>query len=381
MAEGTKIEWTHRPGTTPATMNALVGCQKVSQGCANCYAIEVANIRAGNPLPVMQQKFAGTTKVQGGKRVWTGKVTLSEKALLDPLRRKAPRTYFVNALSDLFYDGVPDKWIDSHFAVFALCPQHTFIILTKRPRRMLEYFNSAANSNVQLKAVGIVSEWLENTRNTKWFQQLERQPVIVSFTPEGTKVRTGFAWPLPNVWLGVSVEDQATADERIELLRKTPAAVRLISAEPMMGEINIESHLCTACSVCGAPMLVHKRRLVPGCHHGVEMAMRPLDWVICGGESGPKARAMDPKWARSLRDQCAAAGVPFFFKQWGEWRCGERKKDKLLIETLPGVRVPKYPDSHLFPDGTEALRIGKKAAGHLLDRKQWHQFPAMEASR
>lgn len=339
MSEGTSIEWTHRPGTRPATMNALVGCQKVSQGCRHCYAIEVAHIRAGNPLRVLQDKFAGTTRVEGDKRVWTGKVTLTHKALFDPLKRVKPRTYFVNSLSDLFYEEVPVDWVDQHFAIFALCPQHTFIILTKRPERMKAYLQNPDG----LRQV-----------NRKCTHILQAQYCGIPSN-----------WPLPNVWLGTSVEDQETADDRIPHLLETPAAIRFISAEPLIGPLDIWAFLRG--KIRDESLKALGSALLPG-----------LDWAICGGESGKGARPMHPDWPRYLKDQCATAGVPYFFKQWGEWLP--------LSDYDPfvhGMKADKYAHQFAWHAGVKndaelpisCYRVGKKAAGHLLDDVVYQNFP------
>lgn len=330
MSDNTRIEWTHRPGTIPATMNALVGCQKVSQGCAHCYAIEVAHIRASNPLPIIQEKFAGTTRVEGGKRVWTGKVTLTEKALLDPLRRKKPRTYFVNALSDLFYEGVPNEWVDKHWAVFNACPQHTFIVLTKRPERMKEYL-TVRNGN----------------------------------HPGGIKM------PLENVWLGCSVENQETANARIPELLQTPAAVRFISAEPLLGSIDL--------NLIPRPFEFHQSP-----YGWTTWLAQRLRWAIVGGESGHGARPMHPDWATTLRDQCVSSGIKYFFKQWGEWKDGSDFADDAMAVLNDGrmcdgtkESLEKLDrDSPVMPCRPTMMRkVGKKASGHLLDDVEWHQFP------
>lgn len=379
MADNTKIEWTQRPGTIGATMNALVGCQKVSEGCRNCYAISVAHVRAGNPLPVMQEKFGGTTKREGGKTLWTGKVTLSEEALLAPLKAKKPRTYFVNAMSDLFYEGVPDEWIDRHFAVFALCPEHTFIVLTKRPARMREYLDSVEPWN----RISCIASAMNTGRD-------------YTFVSAGNG-----ALFLANVWMGVSVEDQKTADERIPLLLQTPAAVRFISAEPLLGAVDLtalDAHAYSraaghqpsqdelledwrySCLATGDYYALHADGYKT-CGDG-NVRETKLDWVICGGESGPGARPMHPDWARSLRDQCVAAVVPFFFKQWGEWHPTTRDANGELA--MPHADWSQIPLAALRKPGCAfgrsdeeqlCLRIGKKAAGRLLDGVEWKQFP------
>jgi protein gp37 len=284
------IEW------TDATWNFILGCKAVSTGCAFCYAIRTCWRLAHNPNPKIAAAYAGLVRqLADGKLVWTGKINVIEERLTLPLRWKRPRKIFVNSQSDLFHEDVPFDVIDRAFAVMALCPQHTFQILTKRPERMREYFNWGAPN----RAI------------------------------------------LPNVWLGTSVENQKAADERIPDLLATPAAVRFLSCEPLLGPVDVAKWLVPDECGCG----------------GYDPAFKNcIDWVIAGGESGPKARPMHPDWARSLCDQCVAADVPFFFKQWGDIReigCG-----------LPG--------HELYDAG---LRVGKKKGGRELDGREWNEFP------
>ncbi|MCA1973640.1 MAG: phage Gp37/Gp68 family protein, partial [Caenispirillum sp.] len=283
MADRTKIEW------TDATWNPIVGCSVVSPGCTNCYAMRLAGTRLKH-----HPSRAGLTWNTKAGPVWTGDVRLVESAIAQPLRWRRPRHIFVCAHGDLFHPAVPDAWIDRVFAVMALCPQHTFQVLTKRPDRMRPY---------TFDNIGRVADAIMRLRSDK---------VPVGPLPH---LEPGARWwPLPNVWLGVSVEDQAWADERIPVLLDTPAAVRFISAEPLLGPLDLRNWL------------------IGREEHGIDWSRPvgqksgacigwtpPLDWVIVGGESGPGARPMHPDWARSLRDQCAAAGVPFLFKQWGAW--------------------------------------------------------------
>ena len=237
MAGRSRIEW------TDATWNPVTGCTKVSEGCRRCYAERMSS----------RLRAMGVRKYRRGFEVATHPETL-----IEPLRWRKPRLVFVNSMSDLFHEAVPDGFIASVFDVMGRTPRHVYQILTKRPARARDFLRSP---------------------------DLRRRP--------GGGVRL----PLPNVWLGTSVEDQQTLDRRVVPLLETPAAVRWISAEPLLEAI-------TVFSVDGP---------VDVCRGGKS----PLHWVVCGGESGPGARPMRPDWARSLRDQCAAAGVPFFFKQWG----------------------------------------------------------------
>ena len=262
----TKIEW------TDATWNPVTGCSKVSPGCAHCYAEAVT------------QRYAGRPGWPADFKPWTpdnaaANVVLHPERLDAPLHWRKPRRVFVNSMSDLFHEQVPDEFIDRVFAVMALCEQHTFQILTKRPERMLAFCSREAH-------------WWGNKA--------------------GIARRADYGKPLPNVHLGVSAENQHWADERIPLLLQTPAAVHFISAEPLLGDLNIEPWI---------PVNAHSTyRAARG---AVKYASLPsLDWVIVGGESGAGHRPMDLAWVRSLRDQCRAAGVAYFGKQAGGPRPG-----------------------------------------------------------
>lgn len=303
----TTIEWTDE------TWNPLVGCSKVSEGCRNCYAATFARRFSGEG-----QRYEGIAKHTKLGDQWTGVVRLNEKALDKPLRWKQPRKVFVNSMSDLFHESVPDAWIDRIFGIIARTPWHTYQILTKRPERMHRYMTDPDTPRRIMETTG---------------------------SPEdGYKVPMGsWVWPLRQVWLGTSVENQPTADERIPLLLKTPAAVRFLSCEPLLGELRLHKWLGAS-----GPRL--KEGYYYDCIH----------WVIAGGESGPKARPMHPDWVRSLRDQCIDGRVPFFFKQWGEW-C----RPDQLPEGAPG-----YDGECLDP-----VRVGKQRASALLDGREWREWP------
>ena len=297
MTDKTKIEW------TDATWNPVTGCTKVSEGCDHCYAETIA------------QRFAGTKAYPAGFDVtlWPGRLD-------QPLRWTRPRRIFVNSMSDLFHDDVPDDFIARVFAVMALAPQHTFQVLTKRPGRMRSLLASE-------KFRGLVHDGM--------------QGIVAAFRPK----RAWYdSWPLPNVWLGVSVESQKWADVRIPQLLGTPAAVRFLSCEPLLGPVDLRGALGWTMHDGGT---------------GNSVDIPPVDWVIVGGESGPHSRPMHPDWARSLRDQCVAVRVPFLFKQWGEWRNGFMTADR------PTLRL----------NGTHMVRVGKKAAGRELDGRTWDEYP------
>jgi protein gp37 len=272
----TKIQWTDQ------TWNPIVGCSVVSPGCTNCYAMRMAGTRLRHT-----PAYRGLT--QGARHqasVWNGKVRFLEERLTQPLKWRKPRRVFVNSMGDLFHENVADDDIDRVFAIMAMTPQHTYQVLTKRPERMRKYTSDPA-------VAGRI--WDAAVRLDCEFHLPESHP--------GYRVLldgAGFRLPLPNIWLGTSVEDQKRANERIPHLLNTPAAVRFLSMEPLLEEVDLYR---------GGFSFLHRIKSPTGKQH------ERLDWIICGGESGPSARDMDPAWARSLRDQCQAAGVPFFMKQ------------------------------------------------------------------
>lgn len=368
MAEKSTIEW------TDATWNPTVGCRIVSPGCTNCYAMrETARIeRMGGKAGA---KYAGLTTPSKAGPVWNGTIRLAEEALDQPLRWRKPRRIFVNSMSDLFAEELPDEAIDQVFAVMALCPQHTFQVLTKRAERMRDYL-SAAQGNIW-DAIRRVPGARSNR-----VVMCAGKPVI----------QTAPDWPLPNVWLGVSVEDQQRADERIPHLLQTPAAVRFISAEPLLEPVNLRRLIVGREGkwTFGYDALTGRRLkwwpdpFDPSNDEG-ELHIAPLkeagpriNWMIVGGESGPRARPMHPDWVRSLRDQCAAADVPFFFKQWGEWVPAELAPDAgdpCFAVTPDGRHIRQ---EHARGDEHLICRVGKKAAGALLDGREHSQFPRVD---
>ena len=281
----TTIEW------ATDVWNPTSGCTKVSEGCRNCYAERIA------------------------ERFWKDRkftdVRCHPERLDQPLHWRKPRRVFVDSMSDLFHEDVPFNFIDQVFMRMYMAEEHTFMILTKRSQRMFDYMTRCTNGGFHT-------------------HEIIRIESRMRFLMESKK----FVWPLPNVWLGVSVENQAAADERIPLLLKTPAAVRFVSCEPLLEEVDLTHDL-------------------DGYRGEEESIANTINWVICGGESGPDARPMHPDWVRSLRDQCQDAGVPLFFKQWGEWGLP-------IINKLGGGVM---------------MKMGKKAAGRLLDGQEWNEVP------
>ena len=341
MAETSSIEW------TDATWNPVTGCSVVSPGCTNCYAMKLAGTRLQH-----HASRAGLTRPTKAGPVWTGEVRLNEDWLTQPLKWRRPRRIFVCAHGDLFHESVPDELIDRVFAVMALAPQHSFQVLTKRADRMREYLTRpAVEVRAGLEALGLVMQSALGVGPKKLGDGVKIR---------GSDINPGalVAWPLPNVWLGVSVEDQARADERIPHLLATPAAVRFLSCEPLLGPVEIRQFMWPVCKSMPATFRTWAEAEAAGQLTYTRQALVAadstfLDWIIAGGESGPGARPMHPDWVRSLRDQGAAAGVPFFFKHWGGWFPSD--------EPVLGAKGWRIVGGQGFSN------VGKKAAGRRLD--------------
>jgi len=298
MSSKTKIQWTE------STWNPVSGCSKVSPGCKSCYAERLAK-----RLPASHA---------AGKPF--SEVVCHPDRLAIPLHWRKPRRIFVCSMGDLFHEQVPFAFISYVMDTIEHAPQHTFQVLTKRPERALAWCNHLRDIDDRFEAT---------------------------------------AFPR-NVWLGVTAEDQQRADERLPLLLQCPAAVRFVSVEPMIGPVNLRRFMWPTCftwpsqyrnpsdaRAAGAVVTEHRQALIL-------QGQTFLDWVICGGESGPGARPMYPDWARSLRDQCKAAGVPFMFKQWGEWA------------PTQGGR------------GEDVVRVGKRLAGRILDGVTHDGYPEVQ---
>lgn len=343
----TKIQWTNK------TWNPIVGCSKVSAGCKNCYAIRMA--WRLQHIHHSAEKYAGTVeKTAGGQLNWTGKVNFSDRDLLKPLTWKKPAMVFVNSESDLFHESVPFEVIDQVYAVMGRCQHHTFQVLTKRPARMLEYYKSGPYQRILNAAY--------EYRLPKW----------LSLGAGIDNPNTPGAWGWKHVWLGVSVENQQAANERIPLLLQVPAAVRFLSCEPLLGPVDLSLYFNGANSYGVSP-------------NGEEWGR--LHWIITGGESGKDARPMHPVWVRSLRDQCQKAGTTFFFKQWGTWKpfvLGDsRKPDYGTFKNNPGDWNDEPVGTFLLDVlgldwGTVMTKVGKKAAGRQLDGREWNEFPGQQ---
>lgn len=304
MSDKTGIEW------TDSTWNPITGCTEVSPGCDHCYAKTFAERWRGTPGHYFERGFD---------------VQLRTDKLDQPLRWKKSRKIFVNSMSDLFHDQVPDEYIAQVFAVMALAPQHTFQVLTKRHGRMRSLLTSGA------------------------FQTAIAEHMLAMTDADEMK-DVGDPFPLPNVWLGVSAENARWAKIRGDALRETPAAVRFFSCEPLLGPID-------------------------------DLDLTGIKWVIVGGESGPGARPMHLGWVRDLQDQCAQAGVAFLFKQHGEWLGQVAAAD---VPRDPDAWVNRETgavadEATALADGGDWLgvwRVGKKRAGRLLDGRTWDEYPA-----
>jgi protein gp37 len=319
----TGITWTEQ------TWNPIRGCSRVNEDCRNCYAERVAMRFCTAGQPYWGLVRAGGLGGQFTPLGWNGQVRVIEHHLEDPLRWKRPRLVFVNSMSDLFHENLPDEQIDRIVAVMALAKRHTFQVLTKRPARMADYLHSRGR--------GVLAD-------------LNR-------------------WPLPNVWWGASMGHQKAVDQLgPALLRcRDHAKVLWVSAEPLTERIDLRGRL-----------LPGEQELQAGPINGGFLGGPFVDWVVAGGESGPGARPCHPDWIRSIRDDCQRAGVPFHFKQWGEW------EERLYTSQVSGRRVLKIslaPDDQrerVLGEGqaaTNVVRVGKKAAGRLLDGRTWDEWP------
>lgn len=332
-----KIEWLNRPGTTGVTWSPVTGCSSISEGCTHCWAERMSKRLAGRHgyprneavCPICGESYDRVepfcpehpnTKLE---RTSSFDVTLHPDKLDAPLHWKKPRTVFVCSMSDLFHEDVPDEYIASVFGVMALARHHTFMVLTKRPTRMLELLTGYLSPDElwgwrdemirKFNPWRPTFDWLsgggyQDTAHPGNPAFIEHLPL--EFYPEPDD-------PLSNVWLGVTAENQKRADERIPLLLQCPAAVRFVSIEPMLEKIDlpdihvlgVHHQLTTGHQVLfGSAYGKRAECLTCGVLHG-------LDWVIVGGETGPGARTMDPGWAREIKRQCQEAGTPFFFKQ------------------------------------------------------------------
>lgn len=328
----TKIDW------ADMVWNPVTGCSKISEGCQNCYA----------------ERMSKRLQLMAPKKYSQGfSVKCHPEALQEPLKIKKPQRIFVCSMGDLFHDDVPFEFIAQVYGIMSICKQHTFIVLTKRPQKALEFY-----------------QWCEK-RQQELYKEPADQNIYLEYLPgeivgpytEKYGDESPDEIPLNNVWLGVTAENQTRADERIPILLQIPATVRFVSIEPMLSEIDLQ-YLC---------------------FNGADGfgSLPDLDWVICGGETGPGARPMHPDWVRFLRDQCAAANVPLFFKQWGAWiTVYDRDKDDPDWRNCPEDKGPNkrylnLAGGHGFHGERVVFvnRVETKAAGRMLDGKEHREFP------
>ena len=333
MAERTEIEW------TDATWNPITGCSVVNPGCRHCYAMRPAGGRLKH-----HPSRRGLTRPTAAGPVWNGKVRLNSAWLTAPLGWRRPRRIFVCAHGDLFHESVPVQWIDLVHAVTVLAPQHVFQVLTKRAGRMMQYYR---DPDLQQHLKLAVEDLRKN-----YPRDAGRLPHVrdgrTHIDDVGYVHFNWYAMPRPNIWLGVSVED-LQRERRIDRLRATPAALRFVSLEPLLGTASPREA-------------------------GFDLS--GLDWAIVGGESGPGARPMDPEKVRSIRESCRKEEVAFFFKQWG----GPRPKSagRLLDGVLHDAIPERQEDgSWLIPlqDGGPgpAFRIRHSACDDALPF--WYRVP------
>ena len=304
MSAKTSIQWTDR------SWNPVRGCSIVSPGCTNCYAMKQAHRFSGKGQP-----YEGLTRMTARGPVWTGKIRFVSEALDEPLHWRKPQRVFVNSMSDLFHEDVPDEFIDEVFAVMALAPRHTFQVLTKRPERMLGYFaeiegramaiGTSIGDFFDIRGMRSIGEPLINLAHgfdadsENWDEGQGDQRIL----------------PLANVHLCVSVENQATADERIPILLQTPAAVRFLSVEPLLERIDIEPWLPAAPHRRTGSQIVKRLERDVGC--------AAIDWVIVGGESGRNRRECKVEEIEDVARQCVAANVPVYVKRDSALRPGQ----------------------------------------------------------
>lgn len=366
----TSIEWTDRsvnPIRARDPKTGAVGhyCEMFSSGCAHCYASNLQKRFRMPKFPGKPRKPSTCVVENGVIKIHGLEVFLDESKLDEVLKRSTPTKWFWCDMTDLFGSWVPDEWIDKCVATMAIASHHTHQVLTKRPQRMAEYF----------------SDVTKHERWSHWIAKSKRRP-----SWHGGITEEWFPGFARNIWLGTSVEDQRNADERIPHLLRCPASVRFLSCEPLLSALDLSRYLpgMWLCRTCGHWMFNRSSSAIddngsPQCTkcNSCHVELVELGWLIVGGESGHNARPMHPDWARSLRDQCQAASVPFFFKQWGELiphcQAGDGQAG-----AMPKCNVVHFPSPNNPVKENTYYRIGKRHAGRLLDGREWNEFPRME---
>lgn len=385
MSDRSAIEW------TDATWNPVVAidrtgkvgfhCEKVSPACEHCYA-EAFNRRR---LPARGTGLPYTRSSRDKVRI-----AIDEPTLLKPLKWRKSRRVFVESTSDLFADFVPFELIDRVFAVMELADWHTFQVLTKRPDRMAEYFETRHPSR---PIDSIPPQWLH------WLNDVHDETGRNLVTRYGRREGDRKYWPLSNIWLGATLEDQPRLEQRLPHLLRCPAKVRFISYEPALGPIDLRPVLENAvdCENCG-PIFESRAEpdgtggytaVCPTCFTSWEdegstvCGCDPhIHWVIGGGESGSNARPSHIGWFQVVRDQCDRVDVPFFFKQWGEWCPGDESTEQRLgVLKCQRRGSPESLVQFIGPKGDVVFRVGKKAAGRILDGVEHSEFPQSAVAR
>ena len=330
MGDKSDIQW------TDATANVVVGCSRVSDGCRHCYAESLAATRLKHT-----ERYKGRAPVtDGGKPQWTGNVRLAVNAIKQVIRWQKPRRIFLTAMGDPFHESLSNEQIAALFGLMAVCPQHTFQVLTKRAKRMREWFVWAAE---QIKLAGEDGSWTPFAREL--VELLDDAKLATRINEDGiARAPSDEAWPLPNVWLGVSVENQDAANERIPELLAVPAAVHFLSCEPLIEAVDLANAAGDErCEECGEPVLTDFFRASQSCGCTIEgpepLACDRIDWVIVGGESGHNARPFDLAWARAIVKQCKYAGTAVFVKQ-----LGLRAQGEWLPPNTPSPRTIRLKD-------------------------------------
>lgn len=332
----TAIEWTQR------VWNPVAGCQIVSPGCTNCYAMKMAHRLAA----MGQARYAGLTRVVNGKPVWTGEVRPVPEALLLPLTVRKPTTWFVNSMTDLFAGSMPLDYIEQVFAVMALTPHHTYQVLTKRPAAMAAFLNGLSPDEIEAGMPFDAGDGLRDAMVEGAAQRIyaDRHP------GEDPSLWLAVSFPLKNVILGCSVEDQVRADERRSPMAELADAgwATFVSYEPALGAVDWT---------------------------GWEF----LRGLISGGESGPGARPSHPDWHRAARDFCAHHGIPFFFKQWGAWAPRETWQPGRAMQLAVRRDGRMVPDDVAPQDvgGQRFVLVGKGKAGRILDGRTHDARPEL----
>ncbi len=386
----TKIEWADK------TWNPITGCTKISPGCQNCYAERMAK----------RLQAMGMSGYKGGFSI----TNQADHIFIQPMKWRKPSRIFVCSMGDLFHEDVNVRWIDGVFGSMGLTydctgemvrnesggasaiqkQRHTYLILTKRPERMKEYILELINA-----------DWEALRRRFYHFAMaacnIRHKAAYLNHMNASMSVASWIKSGMPGLWLGVTAENQDQADKRIPLLLQIPADKRFVSVEPMLGPVNIRGYLmqgkypgkCSCGHGHGFTRCPNYGGIAKECHHkdcnckGFERQDFAIDHVICGGESGPGARPMHPSWVRGLRDQCKSAGVPFLFKQWGEWA------SDMTEYPIDGPKLNPEKVHWIWPDGSHkqvgcgetspgkilTYRVGKKSGGRTLDGQLWNQYP------